>query len=114
MSFEQIIGGIVAVIVAGMPAMVALLKIRDLHVAVNSRMDKFIEATLKSSKAREDALKVASEDRVVGIAHSRDLLVIQNTQLIDHLAELAKRIDKLPCAVPTPADIDQDKPPCTV
>ena len=113
MSFDAIIGGIIAVIVAGMPAMIALLKIKDLHLAVNSRMDKFIEATRESSKAREDASLVASEDRMAGVVHSRDLLIVQNTQLIDHIAELAKRIDSLPCSALAHRD-SGEKPPCTV
>ena len=114
MSFEQIIGGIIGVIVAGMPAMVALLKINQLHIAVNSRMEAFIAATLKQSEDREASTLKQNEDRVAGIAHSRDLLVVQNTQLIDHLAELAKRIDLLPCATLLPATSHNlEKPPCT-
>ncbi len=46
-SLEQIIGAVIAVIVAGMPAMIALLKIRELHICVNSRLSQWIEATAK-------------------------------------------------------------------
>src|SRR5271166_1745674 len=92
MSFEQILGGAIAVIVAGMPAMVALLKINQLHLAVNSRMDKFIEGMIDQNKEREVAALKETDSRVAAIEHSRDLLVAQNTQLIDHFAELAKRI----------------------
>jgi hypothetical protein len=46
---EQIIGAVNAVIVAGMPAMIALLKIRELHILVNSRLSQWIEATAKVS-----------------------------------------------------------------
>ncbi len=49
MSQEQFIGGIVVVVVAGMPAMLALLKIRELHVLINSRLTQLIEATAKAS-----------------------------------------------------------------
>jgi hypothetical protein len=48
-SMEQIIGAVNAVIVAGMPAMIALLKIRELHILVNSRLSQWIEATAKVS-----------------------------------------------------------------
>jgi len=79
-------------------------------------MDKFIEATLNQSKEREAAALTENDNRVAGIAHSRDLLVVQNTQLIEHLAELAKRIDMLPCAVQHAENpgVIQDNPPCTV
>jgi len=46
---EHIIGAVNAVIVAGMPAMIALLKIRELHILVNSRLSQWIEATDKVS-----------------------------------------------------------------
>ncbi len=113
MVLENIIGGCLAVIVAGMPAVIALLKINELHLAVNSRMDKFIEATLKEAQDREAAASKDSESRVAGLVHSRDLLITQNTQLIDHLAELAKRIDSLPCSALIRSDAGE-KPPCTV
>ncbi len=113
MVLENVIGGCIAVVVAGMPAMIALLKINQLHLAVNSRMDKFIDATLKQSEEREAAASKESENRVAGLTHSRDLLIVQNTQLIDHLAELAKRIDKLPCSALIRSDTGE-KPPCTV
>jgi len=120
MVLEEIIGGAVAVIVAGMPAMIALLKINQLHLAVNSRMDKFIEATLSQNQDRAAAMLSENESRVADIAHSRDLLMEQNTQLIEHLAkdvaELIRQIDTLPCAIQHVADgsIVQEKPPCTV
>ena len=113
MVLENIIGGCIAVVVAGMPAMIALLKINQLHLAVNSRMDKFIDATFKQSEEREAASSKESESRVAGLTHSRDLLITQNTQLIDHLAELAKRIDKLSCSALIRSDTGE-KPPCTV
>jgi hypothetical protein len=48
-SMEQIIGATIAVIVAGMPAMIALLKIKELHVLINSRLSELIESTAKAS-----------------------------------------------------------------
>ncbi len=113
MVLENIIGGCIAVVMAGMPAVIALLKINELHLVVNSRMDKFIEATLKESEEREAAASKESESRIAGLVHSRDLLIIQNTQLIDHLAELSKRIDSLPCLVLRQPNVGE-KPPCTV
>ncbi len=113
MVLENIIGGCIAVVVAGMPAMVALLKINQLHLAVNSRMDKFIDATLKQSEDREAASSKENENRVAGLTHSRDMLITQNTQLIDHLAELVKRIDSLPCSALKNPNVE-GKPPCTV
>jgi len=92
MSLEQIIGGCIAVITAGMPAVIALLKIDKLYVSVNSRMDKFIAATLHES-----------ESRLAALSQSRDLLVKQNEQLIEQLGEIAKRIEKLH---------EPGKPPC--
>ena len=114
MVLENVIGGCIAAIVAGMPAVIALLKINQLHFIVNSRMDKFIEATLVESKQREEMVLKETESRVLGIAHSRDLLVLQNNQLIDHLAELAKRIESLPCSVHVSPISTEEKPPCTV
>jgi len=93
MALEQIIGACVAVIVAGSPAMVALLKIDKLHISVNSRMDKFIAATATESK-----------DRLAELLQSRDLLIKQNELLIEQLGEIARGIEKLhepgepPCA----------------
>src|SRR5208283_3345016 len=113
MTLENVVGAAIAVIVAGMPAVIALLKINQLHLVVNSRMDKFIEATLSESKEREAMVFAETESRVQGIAHSRDLLVIQNTQLVEHLAELAKRIETLPCSALIHPNTEE-KPPCTV
>jgi hypothetical protein len=81
MSFEQIIGGCIAVIVSGMPAMVALLKIRELHLAVNSSLAAFIAATKLESDARFQDLKRELE----GVRH-------RNDQLLDQLDEAVKRL----------------------
>ena len=48
-SIESIIGGCVAVIVAGMPAVLALLKIRELHILINSRLSELIALTEKAA-----------------------------------------------------------------
>jgi len=80
---EQIIGGCIAVIVAGMPAMVALLKIRDLHLAVNSRMDAFITAT-----------KLESEDRFRDLKEELIHAKYRNEQLFEQISEMAKSLIK--------------------
>lgn len=87
MSIDQIIGACIAVIVAGMPAMVALLKIDKLHLAVNSRMEAFIEATKVQSDLRINALK---EDLV----HVK----LRNEQFFDQLTEMAKVMQNSGCA----------------
>ncbi len=87
MSFDQIVGGCLAVIVAGMPAMVALLKINQLHLSVNSRMESFIEAAKLESDLR---LKSVQDD----LAHLR----IRNEQLFDHIIEMAKVMQNSGCA----------------
>lgn len=75
MILDQVIGGCIAVIVAGAPAMVALLKIKNLHVLVNARLTELIAATAKSSHhegqlagqldGRRDALATSEGHAVV-------------------------------------------------
>lgn len=47
-----VVGGCVAVITAGMPAMVALLKINELHVLINSRLTQLLEKTEAMASAQ--------------------------------------------------------------
>ena len=101
MSFEQILGGAIAVIVAGMPAMVALLKISELHVVVNSRLEAFIAATKAESDARYAEVR---ED----LLHSRQ----RNDQLYEQLSHIAESIQKSSCPLLHPSE--SEKPPCTV
>jgi hypothetical protein len=71
MSFYEISGAIVgaclAVITAGMPAVLALLKIKELHVLVNSRLTELIAMTATANLAqgktegREEAAKIAAK-----------------------------------------------------
>jgi chemotaxis regulatin CheY-phosphate phosphatase CheZ len=82
--FDQFIGGCVAVIVAGMPAMVALLKIRQLHLTLNSRLDKFLAATAQAARERLEA-----------VVKDRDEIRTQNARLIEHANKLAKQLDDL-------------------
>ena len=82
-SLEQIIGGAVAVIVAGMPAMIALFKIRELHILINGRLSAWIEATVKSAhlagqlEGRDEARKAAE---------------IESATIIQDATELAKKL----------------------
>jgi hypothetical protein len=106
MSFEQILGSCVAVIVAGMPAVLALLKIDHLHLLINSRFDKFISSTA-----------TAAADRLDAVVADRDVIRAQNTQLIDQISELAKQIDTLAQIVDrriVSTATKPEKPPCTV
>ena len=46
-----VVGGCLTVISAGMPAMIALLKISELHVLINSRLSELIETAKALSRA---------------------------------------------------------------
>jgi len=102
MSLEQIVGACVAVIVAGAPAMVALLKIRELHIAVNSALASFVAATKLQSEERIAATVKQAEERILATKlqsdlHIKDLnktleaIMHRNDQLLDQLAEAVKR-----------------------
>lgn len=103
MLLEHIIGGCVAVVVAGMPAMVALLKIKELHLAVNSQLTAFIAATREQSDLRiamvkEQASTQITASKVESDWHLQDLrkelegVRNRNDQLLDQLAEAVKRL----------------------
>jgi hypothetical protein len=81
MSLDQIIGGVIGVIVAGLPAMVALLKIRELRIAVNSALSAFIAAT-----------KLESDVHFQDLKREMELVRHRNDQLLDQLAETVKRL----------------------
>ncbi|MGZ5973768.1 MAG: hypothetical protein ACXWPK_10195 [Isosphaeraceae bacterium] len=104
MSLDQIIGACVAVIVAGMPAMVALLKIKELHIAVNSALSAFIAATKQQAEERIAATKLESDVHFQDLKREIELVRHRNDQLLDQLAETVKR---LPVAEKTPGT-----PPC--
>ena len=103
MSLEQIIGACIAVIVAGLPAMVALVKIRELHIEVNSQLTAFIAAAKQQSEERIAAIKQQAEGQIVASKvqsdwHMQDLrkelegVRNRNDQLLDQLAEVLKRL----------------------
>ena len=89
-SLEQIIGGAIAVIVAGMPAMIALLKIRELHVLINGRLYEWIEATVKAAHL---AGQLEGWDEVRKAAEIESATIIQDaTDLAkEQLAEAAEK-----------------------
>jgi len=78
-SLEQIIGAVIAVVVAGMPAMLALLKIKELHVLINSRLSELVQATAKAShsagqlEGRDEGRKAAEVESVIIIQDASDL-----------------------------------------
>ena len=103
MSFEQIVGACIAVIVAGMPAMIALLKIRELHIGINSQLTAFIAATKQQSEERLEATKQQAEERIIATKLESDNSLAdvkkelegvrhRNDQLLDQLAEAVKRL----------------------
>ena len=82
-SLEQIIGGAIAVIVAGMPAMIALLKIKELHILVNSRLSEWMEATVKVAHL---AGQLEGRDEV------RKAAEIESATIIQDATDLAKKL----------------------
>jgi cell division septum initiation protein DivIVA len=78
-SWEAVVGTIIAVITAGMPAMLALLKIKELHVLINSRLSELIEATAKAShsagqlEGRDEGRKAAEVESAIIIQDASDL-----------------------------------------
>ena len=78
-SLEQIVGAFIAVIVAGMPAMIALIKIKELHILINSRLSELIVSTAKAShsagqlEGRDDVHKELAAESAVIMDHATDL-----------------------------------------
>ena len=93
-SLEQIVGAFVAVVVAGMPAMIALIKIKELHILINSRLTELIASTAKAShsagqlEGREDSRKEVAAESAVIIDHATDLA----KKLLAEAAEKAREI----------------------
>ena len=103
LTFAQIIGGIIGVIVAGLPAMVALLKIKELHIAVNSALAAMILATKVETTSRIDATKLEADSRFAELKQQMEAVNLRNEQLLDQLTETVKC---LPVIVPN------EQPPC--
>ena len=93
-SLEQIIGAVIAVIVAGMPAMIALLKIKELHILINSRLSELVQATAKAShsagqlEGRDEGRKAAEVESTIIIQDATD----QAKELLVEAAEKARVI----------------------
>lgn len=90
MSIDKIIGAVIAVVVAGMPAMIALMKIKQLHVLINSRLTQLLEITAKASHSAGQ-LEGRTEGRLVAEAHA-DVIIEEATEMAKHL--LAEAADK--------------------
>ncbi len=82
-SYEQLFGGIIGVIVAGMPAMIALLKIRELKVTVNGRLTQLIESEETASYARGKA---------DGLEQGRLMFAAEDSEVLDAAAAQAKMV----------------------
>ena len=103
MNFDQIIGGVIAVIVAGMPAMIALIKIKELHVLINSRLSELILSTAKAShsegqiEGRDEYRKAAEQSAATIIQDAtctaKQLLsdaAVKARSILDEAAEKAR------------------------
>jgi cell division septum initiation protein DivIVA len=82
-SWEAVVGAIIAVITAGMPAMLALLKIKELHVLINSRLSELIEATAKASH---------SAGQLEGRDEGREAAQVESAIIIQDASDLAKKL----------------------
>ena len=51
-SWHEIIAGIATIVMAGMPSILALLKISELHVMINSRMDELLKVAKELAHAQ--------------------------------------------------------------
>ncbi len=82
-SWEVVVGAIIAVITAGMPAMLALLKIKELHVLINSRLSALIESTAKASH---------SAGQLEGRVEGRRAAEAESTTIVRDATDLAKKL----------------------
>ena len=82
-SWEVVVGAIIAIITAGMPAMLALLKIKELHVLINSRLTALIESTAKASH---------SAGQLEGREEGRKAAEIESTTIVRDATDVAKML----------------------
>ncbi|MGZ3394107.1 MAG: hypothetical protein ACXWPK_08240 [Isosphaeraceae bacterium] len=82
-SWEVVVGAIIAIITAGMPAMLALLKIKELHVLINSRLSELIESTAKASH---------SAGQLEGRDENRKAAEIEAAIIVQDASDLAKKL----------------------
>ncbi len=82
-SWEAVVGALIAVITAGMPAMLALLKLKELHVLINSRLSELIEATAKASH---------SAGQIEGRDEGRKAAEVESAAIIQDATDLAKKL----------------------
>jgi hypothetical protein len=88
------------VIVAGMPAMIALLKIRELHILVNSRLSQWIEATAKKAHLA-GRLEGQDEGRKAAAVESATILQYATDKAKNLLAEAAEKVRVIIAEAPT-------------
>jgi vacuolar-type H+-ATPase subunit H len=126
-NIQEIIGGCIAVIVAGMPAILALLKIRELHVLINSRLTQLMDATAKAShsegqlEGRMEGRKSAG-DEAATIIHeatgmAKDLLADSAAKARAIIADAAQTARRTLATATEEAgggqaNTLQEKPPC--
>jgi biopolymer transport protein ExbB/TolQ len=93
-SWEVVVGAIIAIITAGMPAMLALLKIKELHVLINSRLSELIQSTAKAShtagqlEGRDEGRKAVELEAAAIVRDATDLA----KKLLAEAAEKARTI----------------------
>ena len=83
MSIEEITGACLAVIVTGLPAILALLKIRELHILVNSRMTELTRSIAAASH---------SEGKAEGVIEGREAGATDASQLLEYAGTSAKKL----------------------
>jgi hypothetical protein len=101
-TFNQIIGGCIAVIMAGMPAMIALLKIEKLRISVNGNLHQFIAANKAQADERIKAAKAEADARLQDLRAEMVRVTQRNDQLFQSLVEALKRF---------PVPTDKESPP---
>jgi len=82
-SWEAVAAAIIAIITAGMPAVLALMKIKELHVLINSRLSQLIESTAKASH---------SAGQLEGRDEGRKAAEIESANIIVNATDLAKKL----------------------
>ncbi len=108
MNLSQIVGACIAVIVAGMPAVLALLKISQLHVLVNSRLTELLRVSAATARAEgqlegqagtsdlRDTLNTLNA-RVDVLLEERNGLLVQITDMREHQIAVFERLEQARC-----------------
>ena len=93
-SLDQILGGCIAVIVAGMPALIALLKINRLSISVNGRLTELIAASVNAahSTGREEGKNVGQSQLQKESQNILDKTAEEAYVILEETAEQARVI----------------------